>query len=52
MFKSAKWSKSEGLLMFRGRIYAPKDRDLRCQIIEQHHDTISVKGATKNLSPT
>jgi hypothetical protein len=24
--------------MFRGKIYVPKDRDLRCRIVEQHHD--------------
>jgi hypothetical protein len=27
--KSAEWSESDGLLMFRGKIYVPKDRDLR-----------------------
>jgi hypothetical protein len=37
--KSAEWSESDGLLMFYGKIYVPKDRDLRCRIIEQHHDT-------------
>jgi hypothetical protein len=36
--KSAKWSESDGLLMFCGKIYGPKDRDLRCHIVEQHHD--------------
>jgi transposase InsO family protein len=37
--KSAEWSKSDGLLMFRGKIYVPKDKDLRRRIVEQHHDT-------------
>jgi hypothetical protein len=37
--KSAEWSESDGLLMFRGKIYVPNDRDLRCRIIEQHHNT-------------
>jgi hypothetical protein len=32
--KSAEWSESDGLLMFCGKIYVPKDRDLRCRIIE------------------
>jgi hypothetical protein len=36
--KSAEWSESDGLLMFRGKIYVPKDRDLRHRIIEQHHN--------------
>jgi hypothetical protein len=39
MIKSAKWSESDGLLMFHGKIYVPKDRDLRHCIVEQHHDT-------------
>jgi hypothetical protein len=37
--KSTKWSKSDGLLMFHSKIYVPNDRDLRCRIVEQHHDT-------------
>jgi hypothetical protein len=37
--KSAEWSESDGLLMFRGKIYVPKDRDLRRCIVEQHHNT-------------
>jgi hypothetical protein len=37
--KSAEWSESDGLLMFRGKIYIPNDRDLRCHIVEQQHDT-------------
>jgi hypothetical protein len=37
--KSAEWSGSDGLLMFCGKIYVPKDKDLRHCIIEQHHDT-------------
>jgi hypothetical protein len=37
--KSAEWSESDGLLMFCGKIYVPKARELRHCIIEQHHDT-------------
>jgi hypothetical protein len=37
--KSTEWSESEGLLMFRSKIYVPNDRDLRRRIVEQHHDT-------------
>jgi hypothetical protein len=36
---STEWSKSDGLLMFHGKIYVPNDRDLRHRIVEQHHDT-------------
>jgi hypothetical protein len=39
MVKSTEWLESEGLLMFHGKIYVPNDRDLRCHIVEQHHDT-------------
>jgi hypothetical protein len=38
MVKSAEWSESDGLLMFHGKVYVPKDRELRHRIIEQHHD--------------
>jgi hypothetical protein len=37
--KSTEWSESDGLLMFHSKIYVSKDRDPRCRIIEQHHDT-------------
>jgi hypothetical protein len=37
--KSAEWPESDGLLMFHGKIYVPKDRELRRHIVEQHHDT-------------
>jgi hypothetical protein len=37
--KSAEWSESDGLCMFCGKIYVPKDRELRRHIVEQHHDT-------------
>jgi hypothetical protein len=39
MVKSTEWSESDGLLMFHSKIYVPKDRELRCCIIKQHHDT-------------
>jgi hypothetical protein len=37
--KSTKWSESDRLLMFQGKIYVLKDRDLKRCIVEQHHDT-------------
>jgi hypothetical protein len=37
--KSTEWSESDGLLMFCGKIYVPKDRELRHHIVEQHHNT-------------
>jgi hypothetical protein len=37
--KSAEWTEQEGLLMFRGKIYVPTDRNLCRRIVSQHHDT-------------
>jgi hypothetical protein len=37
--RSAEWSMANGLMMFRGKVYVPKDRDLRRRIVEQHHDS-------------
>src|SRR3981189_3149820 len=39
--RSAEWSESEdNLLLFRGKIYVPKDLDLRLRIVKQHHDSL------------
>jgi hypothetical protein len=37
--RSAEWSEVNNLLLFRGKIYVPKDRDLHRRIVEQHHDS-------------
>lgn len=37
--KSAEWHVEGGLLYFRGKIVVPRDKDLRCRILEKHHDT-------------
>ena len=37
--QSAEWALKDHLLLFRGKIYVLKDKDLRQQIIEQHHDS-------------
>ncbi len=39
MFPSAEWSQSDGLLMFRGKIYVQDILDLCRTIVAQHHDT-------------
>jgi hypothetical protein len=36
---SAEWQISDGLLLFCGKIVVPQNKDLRRQIMEQHHDT-------------
>ena len=37
--RSAEWARDDHLLLFRGKIYVPKDKDLRRRIIEQHHNS-------------
>jgi hypothetical protein len=37
--RSAEWQISDGLLLFRGKIAVPWNKDLRRRIMEQHHDT-------------
>lgn len=33
------WSQEQGLVLFRGKVYVPKDMELRRQIVELHHDS-------------
>src|SRR5882672_10474908 len=37
--RSSEWSDSEGLLLFRGKIYIPNIPDLHRRIVSLHHDT-------------
>jgi hypothetical protein len=37
--RSDEWVEEDGLLYYRGKIYVPKDLELRRRIVEQHHDT-------------
>jgi transposase InsO family protein len=37
--KSKEWSREDGILLFRGKIYVPKDPELRRRIVAQHHDS-------------
>ena len=37
--RSSEWSLQDGLLLFRGRLYVPKDSELRRKIVELHHDS-------------
>lgn len=34
------WSREQGLILFRGKVYVPKDMELRRQIVEAHHDSM------------
>jgi len=37
--RSEEWSKEQGLMLFRGKVYVPKDIKLWLEIIKLHHDT-------------
>jgi transposase InsO family protein len=37
--RAKEWSKEDGVLLFRGKIYVPRDLELRRRIMVQHHDT-------------
>jgi len=37
--QSEEWSEEQGLMLFRGKVYVPKDIKLRLEIIKLHHDT-------------
>src|ERR1700724_2672312 len=36
--RSEEWSEEQGLVLFRGKVYVPKDIKLRLEIIKLHHD--------------
>ena len=35
------WNTEDGLILFRGKVYVPKDNDLRRRIVELHHDSLA-----------
>ena len=37
--RSEEWSEEQGLMLFRGKVYVPKNIKLRLEIIKLHHDT-------------
>ena len=37
--QSEEWSKEQGLVLFRGKVYIPKDIKVQLEIIKLHHDT-------------
>jgi len=39
MLRDEKWQIEEGLVLKEGRVYVPKDKKLRVEIIWLHHDT-------------
>ena len=39
MIREEEWQIEEGLVLKEGRVYVPKDKKLRVEIIQLHHDT-------------
>ena len=39
MLRDKKWKIEEGLVLKEGRVYVPKDKKLRVEIIQLHHNT-------------
>ena len=37
--RSEEWSEEQGLILFRGKVYVPKDVQLRREVVKMHHDT-------------
>ena len=37
--RSEEWSEEQGLILFRGKVYIPKDVQLRHELVRLHHDT-------------
>ena len=35
----AEWAEEQGLILFRGKVYVPKDLELRRAVVEAHHDS-------------
>lgn len=34
------WNLEDGLILFRGKVYVPRNQELRREIVKNHHDTI------------
>ena len=41
--KGEEWAEEQGLILFRGKVYVPKDIELRKEIVRLHHKT-SISG--------
>lgn len=40
--RSLEWSEEDGLVLFRGKVYVPRNKDLRRRIVKAHHDSAVV----------
>ena len=42
------WNFEDGLIIFRGKIYVPKDTNLRREIVKTHHDPLAIGHPGRN----
>jgi len=40
MLRDEEWREEDGLMLKEGKVYVPKDEELRTEIIRLHHDTL------------
>ena len=38
--RSEEWSEEQGLILFQGKVYVPKDVQLRHELVHLHHNTL------------
>ena len=34
------WNTEDGLILYQGKVYVPKDEELRRRVVQLHHDTL------------
>ena len=40
MLRDEEWREEDGLILKKGKVYVPKDEELRAEIIQLHHDML------------
>jgi len=40
MLRDEKWKEENGLILRDGKVYVPKDENLRAEVIQLHHDIL------------
>ena len=40
VLRNEEWREEDGLMLKEGKVYVPKDEELRAEIIQLHHDTL------------
>ena len=39
--RSDEWQLEQDLILFRGKVYVPKNDNLQCKVIKLHHNSLS-----------